>query len=147
MKNIFNQSAHNEIVERINRLSPNSSAQWGKMSVSQMLHHCQKPFEIFTDDNDFGLKPMKIIQWFFKKTLYNDKPWRKGLPTAPDFVVKDDRDFEKEKEILLERIEAFRALQGSRKVYDHPAFGKFTEEQIGQMSYKHLDHHLTQFGE
>ncbi|MDZ7606591.1 MAG: DUF1569 domain-containing protein [Cyclobacteriaceae bacterium] len=27
----------------------------------------------------------------------------------------------------------------------HPFFGKMSREQIGQLSYKHLDHHLRQF--
>lgn len=40
MKDIFNQSHAEEILNRINKLSPNSKPQWGNMDVAKMLAHC-----------------------------------------------------------------------------------------------------------
>lgn len=40
MKNIFNQLHSEEILNRIDKLSPNSKPQWGKIEVAQMLAHC-----------------------------------------------------------------------------------------------------------
>jgi len=78
--------------------------------------------------------------------MYNDKPWRKGLPTAPQLKVVDDKDFKEEKAILEQLVDAFHQLDNREVWNPHPLFGKFTKEQYGQMEYKHLDHHLRQFG-
>src|SRR4051812_5222366 len=49
MKNIFEASVSNEIIDRINRLTPTTKAQWGKMNVSQMLAHCNVTYELVYD--------------------------------------------------------------------------------------------------
>ncbi|MAZ26371.1 MAG: hypothetical protein CL868_04740 [Cytophagaceae bacterium] len=144
MKNLHEQPTYNETVERIAQLTPQSTATWGKMNVGQMLCHCKKPFEVILGKKDFGFKPNILLQWLFKKSIYNDKPWRKGMPTAKGFKVVEDKDFDHEKNELLMLIDAFRAQKAAE--YNHPAFGNFTQEQCGQMQYKHLDHHLKQFG-
>ncbi|MEC8832876.1 MAG: DUF1569 domain-containing protein, partial [Bacteroidota bacterium] len=83
---------------------------------------------------------------FFKKSLYNDKPWKQGLPTAKGFKVVDDKDIAEEREVLIELINDFHSKKDQKEWDPHPVFGSFTPEQWGQMQYKHLDHHLRQFG-
>jgi hypothetical protein len=88
-----------------------------------------------------------LIGWAFKSKLYNEAPWKKNLPTSPDFIIKDDRDFEKEKRELQDLVNKFYTKgPGAVGKFPHPMFGKFTPEQWGQAMYKHLDHHLQQFG-
>lgn len=148
MKNLFDKETYNEICNRMNNLSSGSQRQWGKMNAAQMLAHCKEAFKVPLSDKKMprmfiGL----LIGWAFKKKLYNEEPWKKNLPTAPNFIIKDDRDFEKEKQELMSMIIAFHN-GGPGKVgqFPHPMFGSFTPEQWGQSMYKHLDHHLTQFG-
>ena len=88
-----------------------------------------------------------LIGWAFKKKLYNEDPWKKNLPTAPNFIIKDERDFETEKLELSDLVSKFHH-GGPEKVglFPHPMFGSFTHEQWGQAMYKHLDHHFIQFG-
>src|SRR5690606_34536514 len=89
---------------------------------------------------------MKLLMKSFKKNLYNDKLWKQNLPTAKGLKVTDERDFSREKAKLMALINDFHQ-QKDKKVWDpHPVFGTFTHEQWGQMQYKHLDHHLRQFG-
>ena len=148
VKNLFDSSAYNEIIERLHKLSPDSQRQWGRMQVAQMLAHCKEAFKVPLSD-----KPMprmligSLLGWMVKGKLYNETPWKQGLPTSPDFVIKDERDFEKEKTALLELVNKFHA-DGPEKAgkYPHPFFGKFTSGQWGKMMWKHLDHHLRQFG-
>lgn len=145
MKSLFDENAYQEIVQRLQSLSDNQTRQWGKMDVAQMLHHCQQPLNIA-----LGRKKIKK-QFFplaslFKKSLYIDKPWRKNLPTVSSFKVGEQKDFQTEKEKLLELTEVFHHKKEERKWAPHPVFGKFSPEQWGQMQYKHLDHHLRQFG-
>lgn len=89
---------------------------------------------------------LKVLGKFFKKSLYNDKPWKQNLPTAKSFKVEEDKDFATEKEVLISLIRDFYQEKDKKEWDPHPAFGSFTPEQWGQMQYKHLDHHLRQFG-
>ena len=83
---------------------------------------------------------------FFKKSLYNEKPWRKGLPTAKFLKIKDDKNFNEEKPKLVDLVNEVYSHREKKEWNPHPAFGYFTKQQWGQMQYKHLDHHLKQFG-
>ncbi|WP_369996487.1 DUF1569 domain-containing protein [Winogradskyella sp.] len=146
MKSIFEDSTYNEIKSRIQNLNEDSHAQWGKMNVGQMVWHCQGPLNIILEKNDYGMKPSWLAKLFFKKSLYNDKPWRKGLPTAKFLKTQDHKDFNEEKTKLEALIDETYAQKDKSEWKPHPAFGYFTAQQWGQMQYKHLDHHLRQFG-
>ncbi|MCD2260489.1 DUF1569 domain-containing protein [Psychroserpens luteolus] len=146
MKSIFTTEAHTEILNRIEQLDGQSQAKWGKMNAGQMAWHCQGPLNIILEKNDYGMKPSWFAKLFFKKSLYNDKPWRKGLPTAKFLKTKEDKDFNAEKATLVELINELHNQRDKSEWNPHPAFGHFTADQWGQMQYKHLDHHLKQFG-
>ncbi len=147
MKNLFDKSAYEEIMSRINKLSANSQRQWGKMEVAQMLAHCKEAFKVPLSDKKMPRSVVGLLLgWAFKNKLHNDDPWKKNLPTAPNFIIRDDRDFEKEKQELAALINQF-YNGGPEKAgrFPHPMFGSFTSEQWGKSMYKHLDHHLQQF--
>ena len=146
MKSIFDENAFNEIQTRMNNLNENSQPNWGKMDVGQMVWHCQGPFNIMLQKEDYGLKPNWFVKVFFKKSLYNDKPWSKGLPTAKFLKTKDDKIFGTEITKLKTLIEETYSQRDKTEWDPHPGFGYFTAEQWGKMQYKHLDHHFTQFG-
>jgi len=146
MKNLFNEAAYQEIRDRMNNLNENSERQWGKMTHGQMMRHCQGPFNIMLGKNDYGMKPNWFAKVFLKKSLYSDKLWRKNLPTAKFLKETEPRDFTAEKKKLEELLDEFHSQSGRESWPDHPGFGYFTNEQWGKMQYKHLDHHLRQFG-
>lgn len=148
MKNLLHNDVYEEITTRVHKLSPESSAQWGKMNVAQMMAHVQKTFKVPLSD-----KPMprmmigRVIGWVIKPKFYNETPWKPNLPTAPDFIIKEERDFSTEKLGLLNLVDDFHNA-GPENIgrYPHPMFGKFTKDQWGKAMYKHMDHHLQQFG-
>lgn len=146
MKSLFNTDTHNEIMNRLAQLDENATANWGKMNVAQMAWHCQGPFNIMLEKNDYGMKPSWFAKVFFKKSLYNDKPWRKNLPTAKFLKPKEDKNFNAEKTKLSKLIDEAHSQREKTEWNPHPAFGYFTADQWGQMQYKHLDHHFRQFG-
>lgn len=148
MESLFTTNAHNEIMSRIEKLDNNAQAKWGKMNVSQMLAHCNFPLQVALQDMKLK-KPNALKRWlfsFFKSSLYNDKPWKQSLPTTKEFIVSDAKEFTNEKSRLKEIIERFHNEKTKSEWPAHPMFGKFTQEQWGKMQYKHLDHHLKQFG-
>ena len=115
------------------------------MNAAQMIWHCQGPLNIILQKNDYGMKPNWFAKVFFKKSLYNDKPWRKGLPTAKFLKTKEDKNFKTESVKLGALIDETYNQRDKTEREPHPAFGYFTSQQWGQMQYKHLDHHFRQF--
>ena len=146
MENIFDTETFNRIKTRINALDENTRAVWGKMSVDQMVHHCQGPLNIILEKETYGLKPNWFARTFFKKSMYNDKLWRKNLPTLKAFRETTNYNFQEEKGKLLALVEELGEHRDRTEWQDHPTFGPMTREQWGKMHYKHLDHHLRQFG-
>jgi cAMP phosphodiesterase len=146
MKSFFENGVYDEISTRINTLNENTTSKWGKMNVSQMLNHCQVPLNVILEKKDYNLKPNWLINLLFKKAMYSDKPWRKNMPTAKGFAVTDKKDFKVEKETLDTLLQELNSLTERNEWQPHPAFGKLTKDQWGKMQYKHLDHHLRQFG-
>lgn len=146
VKNLFDPAVKTEIIARINKLTPSSTPGWGKMNVSQMLAHLQVPMGVALGTHMIkGNWLMKLIMPLFKKKLYDNSPWKKGLPTDKTFIMTDtDKDFQLEKMHLLDMVERF----SERSIISehHPIFGKLTKEQWSKATWKHIDHHLRQFG-
>ena len=148
MKSIFNAAHAQEYIGRINKLTPQSQALWGKMNVSQMLAHCQQPLRVALGELKLkrGLMGILFGSWA-KKKLTGPEEFSKNMPTDKSFLVKDERSFEKEKEGLINLINRFN--QGGVAALTrepHPFFGSMTPEQWDILQSKHLDHHLKQFG-
>ncbi|WP_298514415.1 DUF1569 domain-containing protein [uncultured Kordia sp.] len=150
MKSLFDESAHEEIQQRIESLTVESSPSWGKMSVAQMCTHCQKPLEVAMGSLKLsGKKPgfmKRLVFKIYKPLMYNDKAWSQNLPTVRDFIISDERELTAEKGKLAALVTSFHGHKEAKEWPLHPMFGKFTHEQWGKMQYKHLHHHLSQFG-
>jgi hypothetical protein len=145
VKDLFDNAVKQEIIDRINKLTPTTQRQWGKMDVAQMLAHCQMPLGVATGKHRLkGSFFLKLIGPLFKSLLYNDKPFKKNLGTDKSFKMTSPKDFEKEKAGLIEMINAFSADTMTEE--PHPIFGKMTKEEWSKGTWKHLDHHLQQFG-
>lgn len=146
MKSVFEPATFAELKSRIQNLKPTATPLWGKMHVAQALAHLNVPLEGQLGKVLVKEKGNFLIRLLFKRVLYNDRDWGKNVPTAKSFVVSDERDFLREQARLLQNIQDAhtRGLQGAWS--DHPSFGKYTPEQHGKMVFKHIDHHLRQFG-
>jgi len=149
LPNIFTPQVTDEIIHRINQLSPASNAIWGKMKVAQMLAHCCVTYEMLYEN--VHPKPGTFMRWilkrFVKDTVVSEKPYSKNNKTAPAFMIKDEREFEKEKARLIAYL--VRTKELGEKHFDNApshSFGKLTITEWNNMFYKHLNHHLTQFG-
>jgi hypothetical protein len=149
MKNIFEKDVSNEVVGRINKLTPSTKAVWGKMSVSQMLAHCNVQYEIIYENQRFP-KPNPFVRFllktFVKNKVVGPKPFPKNGRTSPYFIIDGDKDFEAEKSRLTDYIQKTQVLGVEHLLHrDTKSFGKLTKEQWSALFYKHLDHHLAQF--
>jgi hypothetical protein len=147
MNDLFDAASMQRILGRLERLEANKPPLWGKMNAAQMLTHCQAPFSVYFGD-------LKLRQSFAgllfgrmaKRKLFAEKPWPRGLPTAREFVITDEREFDEERKKLARQIERFSASSILLHPPRHPFFGKMSAQEWSRLAYKHLDHHLQQFG-
>lgn len=149
MDTLFNTETQQNILNRINNLNEKSQPNWGKMDVAQMLLHCQKPLEVANGNLQLNTKvgfAKKMLLKLFKNSMYNDKPWQKNLGTVREFKITDAQEFTSQKDKLVSVVNEFSQLKNKTNWPSHPFFGDFNTDQWGKMQYKHLDHHLTQFG-
>ena len=146
MDSIFDHSTYSTVLERINSLEESTQPVWGKMSVSQMLAHNVIPFDIVLEKRPPIGKPNFIMKLLFKKMMYNDKPFKRSLPTPGPFNIESSKDFNTEKQQLISVVNEVYTQKDKDKWPTHPMFGEFTSLQTGQLLFKHLDHHLRQFG-
>jgi Protein of unknown function (DUF1569) len=148
MKKLFDKEAYEEIAGRINRLSPETQRHWGKMSVDQMLAHCTITLQTAKGEKYYPqLLIGRLIGRFLRGSIMKEDPFSKNSPTNPAFKVSDSRDFEAEKSKLLLNLKEFHEGGESKcTVKPHSFFGKLTPVEWGTLMYKHLDHHLRQFG-
>lgn len=148
MKSIFEKEAREEILTRIGQLQPNAERQWGKMNVEQMLAHCNLSMLAVTGQLVVKRRLIgRLLGPLFKKDYLSDAPLRRNSPTNPLFIVTDERIFVKEKELLMKLVRQF-SEGGEEKCskQPHSFFGILTPKEWGTSTYKHLDHHLQQFG-
>lgn len=148
LKTLFSKQAVDKSIERINRLQADSKPLWGKMNAAQMLDHCSETMKVARGQKE--LKRMfisYILGSMMKSSFYNEKPVPKNSPTHKDFIIANPSDFEKAKQELIDHLIAFQeGGMDNCTSAPHTFFGNITKEQWGLGMYKHLDHHLQQFG-
>ncbi|MEP6714475.1 MAG: DUF1569 domain-containing protein [Terriglobia bacterium] len=150
MKNLFDAAAANDMKTRLGKLGPLSERQWGRMTAPQMLAHCSVGMQWALGEvvPDKGPLPMRLVGRLVKPLVFrNEDPLRKNSPTAKSLIVTDERNLGRERERLSGLLDEFAAGGAAGCTRNpHSFFGKLTAEEWAILMYKHLDHHLRQFG-
>jgi hypothetical protein len=146
MKTIFEKTTRDELIARINTLNENSTAQWGKMDIYQVLKHCTLYEEMLLGKKKF--KRMFLGRLFgkiaLKELIGDESPIKQNLPTIPEIKVNiNSGNVADEKQHWITLINEH--AQSSNSEFVHAFCGKVTKEQSGYLAYKHTDHHLRQF--
>jgi hypothetical protein len=145
----FSDDKVTDTIERINKLSPTSAPLWGKMTVAKMLKHLCVPYKQIKSKNPkaapWYLRIM--LQLFYKKIMTNETPYAHNMPTAKNFIIKEEPEFEQVKTDLIQHLLDIKALgpeafEGRK----HVALSTLSAKEWDNLLYKHLDHHLRQFG-
>ena len=149
MKNLFAATDAEEIKSRIGLLKRNSEHLWGNMNVAQALAHCCLGMQMASGD----LRPPRVLigrilgPMVKRKVVADDEPMHRNSPTAKQLIVSNEPDFATEQARLIELVTQF-AAAGPQNCTTHPHafFGSMTPDEWAILTYKHLDHHLRQFG-
>jgi hypothetical protein len=148
MQSLLDPKDRDDIAQRLSALQPSSQRQWGKMTVSQMLAHCAIALETPCGDVVKQQRMIgRVLAPLVKKSVLGEKPMRRNAPTSPSLRIADDRNFAAEHARLVALVDRF-CSRGSSAVDGvvHEFFGRLTSDEWGRLMYKHLDHHLRQFG-
>jgi hypothetical protein len=147
--NLFEAARVKEVKERMALLRPNSERVWGKMNPAQALAHCAAGIELALGDR---MPPRMLLGRIIGRivkpmALGNDEPMRRNSATVKGLVVQDERDLGMERERLCGLIDRFAAAGPvGCTTHPHSFFGRLTPDEWATLMYKHLDHHLRQFG-
>jgi hypothetical protein len=148
IQNLFDARDKDALVRRLSNLQPSSPRQWGKMTTAQMLAHCAVALEVPCGDRIKTQRLLgRLLAPFVRSSVLGDKPFPHNAPTDADYRIADQREFEKERERVTALIDRFCSRgPASAEGAVHSFFGRLTADQWGRLLYKHLDHHLRQFG-
>jgi hypothetical protein len=149
MKNLYETATAEDVKLRLQRLRPDSQRHWGKMGLAQMLAHCASAMEMATGEQRprrtmIGRVLGPVVK---RMALRDEEPMRRNSPTAKFLLVNDEKGFESERTRLIGLVDRF-AAAGPAGCTTHPHlfFGPLTPDEWAQLMFKHLDHHLRQFG-
>ncbi len=150
MKNLFDPATAEEVKARLRNLGPESQRLWGKMTPAQATEHCAIAMEWAVNDTAAEPGPFfvrvlgRIVKPF---ALGNDDPMRRNSPTAKVLIMKHEPDLAIARDRLTSLIDRFSTGGAAACTTNpHPFFGKLTPEEWAILMYKHIDHHLRQFG-
>ena len=148
-KSLFEAATLEEVNGRMALLRPDSERLWGKMSAAQMLAHNAAAMEMAVG---ITFPPRRFVGRLFgplakSAILAKGKPFRRNSPSDKSLIIKEDRDFEAERQRLRGLLERFAAggPEGCTR-HPHSFFGPLTPTEWASFMYVHLDHHLQQFG-
>ena len=146
--NVFDPTVTATLKNRVQALTPSTQPEWGKMNVAQMLAHCNVAYAQTWDlSGQPGWFAKKMLTWFVKPQVVGPKPYPKNGRTAPAYLITDERDFAKEQAELLANLDRVqREGEAGFDGRESHSFGPLTKEEWSVLFYKHLDHHLRQFG-
>lgn len=145
---LFDPAGLTTMLARLDRLRPEAARAWGRMDVAQMLAHCQQPLRVALGELRLRRTLLgRLLGRLAKKQLLAPRPWKPGMPTAPEFKITDRRDFAREKAALRALVQRFgEGGPAGLTTSPHPFFGPLTADEWQTLQWRHLDHHLRQFG-
>jgi hypothetical protein len=146
MDSIYNKEDNTKIIDRINSLTAESKAIWGKMTVDQMLMHTNDAMKVAFGEKDLKINfLMRFLGKMMKNKVFNSE-FKKNSPTAPEFMYRENFNFETIQKELATNFSRFANGREAIKIMNHPFWGQMTYEDWNKLMWKHMDHHLKQFG-
>ena len=134
--------------ERIARLDPKARPKWGRMTAPEMVCHLNDSFRVGAGEKyaspATNLLKRTVFKWVALRT---SAPWPHGIPTRPE--IEQGRggtppsDWERDRSELRNLIVEFADRQSFGV---HPIFGEMSRREWLVWGYRHVDHHLRQFG-
>ena len=146
MKSIFNPQDHRELHDRVQCLEASLKPQWGKMTAVQMVAHLSDSLRMASGELEVAPRKVPFRYSPLKELVLYLLPMPKGLPTAPELIARKPGGWSEEVADLRDQLNGLVQRGAEALSPTHPAFGTLSAKQWGVLIYRHVDHHLRQFG-
>ena len=149
LPSVFDPKTTEETFKRLEKLNYMSKPLWGKMNAAQMLAHLNVTYDLTYGKikSNTGFFTKLMLKLFVKGIVTNEQPYTQNSRTGPDFIITDNRDFEKEKSFFIDYVKKTEALGAQHfEGKESSSFGIMTSKEWSTLFYKHIDHHFRQFG-
>ena len=145
-KTLANARVRHELLDRLEHLEPGATPLWGTMTAPQMLAHLADWMRMAKGEIKVALKigPQRYPP--LKQLLVYWLPFPKGIQTSPELVGREPLEWSIERAVVRRQLQAFENLDPKTTWPEHPVFGKMTPQAWCVFAYRHMDHHLRQFG-
>jgi len=146
MPSLRDEAARKGLIQRLQRLTPATKPKWGKLDAARVLCHLGDTLGMSLGDISTAPMNRKAFHHFPLKHLFlYVLPFPKGVPTAPELLASNPQEFEGDRRRLIELMNRLAAVAGGNGP-EHPFFGPLTNEEWNALQWKHIEHHLKQFG-
>jgi hypothetical protein len=147
MKSIWQDATRREVATRLAQLTPERRAEWGRMSAQQMVCHLAASVQMAIGERICAPKRTPLRFPIVKHLVIYVLPFPKSVPTAPELIVAATPNaWARDVGDLQAALDRFIARGPEARWVDHPTFGRLSAGQWGVLVYRHVDHHLRQFG-
>lgn len=150
MPTFFDAAVRARFESRVRAIHPGSTRRWGRMSPHEALCHLADGFRMVLGDKPVAPRPRRFRGVVRFTALRLPLPWPRGIPTFAELEQgrggTRPEEFERDREALLALMARFAAAGPGDLAPAHEMFGPMRHADWGVWAYRHLDHHLTQFG-
>ena len=150
LRTLFDPAVRSDLTARVETLRPDSVRRWGRMSPHQAICHLSDGFRMVLGQKTAApaKRPLSpALRWVALSLPFR---WPRGVATMPEVEQGSGGtppvDFDGDRDELLVLMNRFCARSGAATWPDHPMLGPMSERDWGRWAYRHLDHHLRQFG-
>lgn len=147
-RSLYDPAGRRSILERLTALTPDCRRGWGKMDPAQLLPHLASGLRMALGERKVeGRTPGRVRGAIWRYLAIHRLPWPEGRIQAPPGAFSTpSAGWARDRDILLELIERFAAAPPDALAQTHPTFGRMRPHDWDVLQYRHLDHHLRQFG-
>lgn len=146
MPSLRNETIRNSLIQRLQRLTPETQPQWGKLDAPRLLSHLSDSLAMSVGDMPVKSLNRKAFHRFpMKHLILYVFPFPKGVPTARELLSSSPKEFESDRRHVIEMIGRLAATPDAAGP-EHPFFGPLTNDEWNSLGWKHIAHHLKQFG-
>jgi len=145
-KTFWDAEARDAALARIDRLTDATKPAWGKMTADRMLAHLAESMKMATGELRCESKKLPIRYFPLKQLIIYVAPFPKSAPTAPELLARQPREWAHDVSDVQDLLARAGSARTTEAWPEHPAFGRLSKRAWGVLIYRHMDHHLKQFG-
>ena len=145
-KSLSNARARQELLDRLERLTPDAAPLWGTMTAPRMVAHLADWMLMARGELNVAAKSLPLRYPPLKQLAIYWLPFPKGVSTAPELIGREPSEWAIELAAVRQHVQSFETLDPKATWPEHPVFGKMTPKAWSVFGYRHVDHHFRQFG-